>query len=37
MKIGIITDSHDHRANLRKAVEIFNNANVDKVLHAGDL
>ena len=37
MKIGIITDSHDHRENLKKAVEIFNDAKVDKVLHAGDL
>lgn len=37
MKIGIITDSHDHQANLRKAVEIFNSSGVGKVLHAGDL
>ena len=37
MKIGIITDSHDHRENLEKAVNVFNNAGVEKVLHAGDL
>jgi putative phosphoesterase len=37
MKIGIITDSHDHKDNLKKAVHIFNNAAVEKVVHAGDI
>lgn len=37
MKIGIITDSHDHQSNLRKSVEIFNSFGVEKVFHAGDL
>ena len=37
MKIGIISDSHDHRTNIIKAVECFNDENVDRVIHAGDL
>jgi putative phosphoesterase len=37
MKIGIMADSHDHRENIRKAVELFNNENVEHVIHAGDL
>jgi putative phosphoesterase len=37
MKIGIISDSHDHHANVLKAVEIFKNENVEYILHAGDI
>ena len=37
MKIGIISDSHDHHANVLKAIEIFNKAGVKHVLHAGDI
>jgi hypothetical protein len=37
MKIGIISDSHDHHANVLKAVEIFKNKNVEYILHAGDI
>ena len=37
MKIGIISDSHDHHANVLKAVEIFKNENVQYILHAGDI
>ena len=36
MKVGIMSDSHDHLFNIRKAVEIFNDAGVGYVLHAGD-
>jgi uncharacterized protein len=36
MKVGIMSDSHDHLVNIRKAVEIFNEAGVGFVLHAGD-
>lgn len=36
MKVGIMADSHDHILNLRKAVEILNDAGVGYVLHAGD-
>lgn len=36
MLIGLISDSHDHVPHIEKAVEIFNNREVDLVLHAGD-
>ena len=37
MKIGIISDSHDNRQNIMKAVEIFKEHKVKYVLHAGDI
>ena len=37
MKIGIISDTHDHQENVSTAVEIFNQHRVDYVLHAGDI
>jgi hypothetical protein len=37
VKIGIISDSHDHHANVLKAVEIFKNEQVQYILHAGDI
>jgi len=36
MKIGIISDSHDHIENIRKGVQIFKDKNVEFVLHLGD-
>ena len=36
MNIGICSDSHDHVKNTRKAVSIFKQNKVDRVLHAGD-
>ncbi|MCP4602718.1 MAG: metallophosphoesterase [Proteobacteria bacterium] len=36
MKLGLIADTHDNVPMVEKAVEIFNRANVDLVLHAGD-
>jgi len=36
MKLGIMSDTHDNVPLIVKAVEIFNNADVDAVLHAGD-
>jgi len=36
MKLGIMSDSHDNLPLISKAVELFNNENVDLVLHAGD-
>lgn len=36
MKIGIMSDSHDHLDNIRKCVEAFKRENVDYVLHLGD-
>jgi len=37
MKIGIISDSHDHHQNVLKAVDIFNSQEVEYILHAGDI
>ncbi len=37
MQIGIISDTHDHHRNVRRAVEIFNEEGVQCVLHAGDI
>ena len=37
MKIGIISDTHDHINNTNKAVEIFNAKKVDLVIHTGDI
>ena len=36
MLIGICSDSHDHVAHIKKAVEIFKEKKVEKVIHAGD-
>lgn len=37
MKIGIMSDSHDHRPNIQKALEIFKEKGVEVIIHAGDL
>ena len=37
MKIGIISDTHDHHANVLKAIEIFKREQVEYILHAGDI
>ncbi len=37
MRIGIISDTHDHRRNILRAVEIFRGHEVQYVLHAGDI
>jgi len=36
MKIGILSDTHDHIPNLKKALEIFQSEGCEKILHAGD-
>ena len=36
MKIGIISDTHDHLDKIKEAVEIFNKYRVELVIHAGD-
>lgn len=36
MKIGIISDTHDYVQNIRRAVRVFNDRQVDLVIHAGD-
>jgi uncharacterized protein len=37
VKIGIISDTHDHLPRVRQALEIFQREGVGRVLHAGDL
>jgi len=37
MQIGIISDTHDHHRNVRRAIEILNAQGVQYVLHAGDI
>lgn len=37
MIIGILSDTHDDMAAIKKAVEIFNAENVSRVVHAGDI
>lgn len=36
MKIGVLSDTHDHLDNLNRVVEKFRYAGVGMVLHAGD-
>ena len=37
MKIGIISDTHDHHTNVLIAIELFREQAVDAILHAGDI
>lgn len=37
MKVGIFADTHDHLDNIRRAVRMFNEHEVECVLFAGDL
>ena len=36
MIIGLLSDTHDHIPNIRKAINRFKEENVELVLHAGD-
>jgi len=36
MKIGIMSDSHDHFDNIRKSIGLFRERKVDHVIHLGD-
>jgi len=36
MKIGIISDSHDHIKNLAKAIQYLNSQSVELIYHCGD-
>lgn len=36
MKIGIISDTHNHTANLQKAASYFNKNDISLVIHCGD-
>lgn len=37
MKIGIISDTHNHLDNTRQALEIFEQHQVDRIIHCGDI
>jgi len=36
MKIGVISDTHDHLPSVRKAIEMFRERQVEMVIHGGD-
>ncbi len=36
MIIGIISDTHDHMDNLKKAMEVFKSQKIEHMIHAGD-
>ncbi len=37
MRIGVISDTHNHLRNVAQIVELLNAANVDRVIHTGDI
>jgi putative phosphoesterase len=37
VRIGIVSDTHNHLRNVRRIVELFNAAAVDRVVHTGDI
>jgi len=37
MRIGVVSDTHNNLANVRRIVELFNSARVDRVVHTGDV
>jgi len=37
MRIGVVSDTHNNLKNVAKIVELFNQANVDRVVHTGDI
>ncbi len=37
MRIGVISDTHDRLPTLRRALELFQQAGVDTLLHPGDI
>jgi len=36
MKIAVISDTHDHKSNILKAVSIINKREIDGLIHCGD-
>ncbi len=36
MLVGVISDTHDHMENIRKAIKIFKERGINIILHAGD-
>ncbi|HXK21432.1 MAG TPA: YfcE family phosphodiesterase [Myxococcota bacterium] len=37
MRIGVISDTHNHLANVARIVELLNAARVERVIHTGDI
>jgi putative phosphoesterase len=37
MRIGVVSDTHDHHANVRRIVALFAAAGVERVVHTGDI
>lgn len=37
MRIGVVSDTHDHLANVARIVEILNDSGVARVVHTGDI
>ncbi len=37
MRIGVVSDTHNHLRNTGRIVELFNAAGVDRVVHTGDI
>ena len=37
MRIGVISDTHNHLGNVARIVELLNRAAVDRVVHTGDI
>ena len=37
MRIGVVSDTHNNLKNVAKIVELFNEANVERVIHTGDI
>ena len=37
MKIGVVSDTHNNLKNVGRIVELFNEAEVERVIHTGDI
>jgi len=37
MNLGVVGDTHNHLSNVEKIIDIFNEENVAKVIHTGDI
>ena len=37
MRIGVVSDTHNNLKNVRRIVELFNEAAVARVIHTGDI
>ena len=37
MRIGVVSDTHNNLKNVRKIVDIFNESEVERVIHTGDI